>query len=54
MFIANPNVFIAAPAGASYLLGWLLDTLGSRIGFSHGLGLMVALILVEAILIAFW
>jgi hypothetical protein len=54
MFIANLNVFIAALAGASYLLSWILDTPVSRIGFSHGRGLMVALVFVAAVLIAFW
>lgn len=54
MFIANLNVFVGALAAASYLLGWLLDTPVSRIGTSHGAGLMVALVFVAAVLIAVW
>lgn len=54
MFIANLNAFIAALAGASYLLGWLLDTPVSRVGPSHGAGLMVALVCVASVLIVVW
>jgi len=54
MFIPNLNVFIAALAGASYLLGWLLDIPVSRTGPRHGAGLMVALMFVAAVLIVIW
>jgi hypothetical protein len=54
MFIANLNVFIAVLTGASYVLGWLLDTPVSKIGPHYGTGLMVALMILTAILVAVW
>lgn len=54
MFIANLNMFIAAVAGMSYLLGWLLGVPPSMVRLPYGVSLVIAMILWAAGLLFIW